>query len=246
MEIKIEKKKFNRVLVYNIELQSFTPWEVKDDGEDTDFVVGLFFNPFLSSQQVNSNIIVGGELVTVNSEEVIIQQYVSTTNTSSEAQFLVRSKTTGELTFAKFTSSTFKDWGTSNYESYFVPTPITMDNWILEKSPLYLVCYFDRTEQNFVSDGSTGWNLDLPSGCLVRIISDFENIERPTQQVYRFARLPLVDETDLTFNYPHDVIITRTKLRGKGKVLKIRFGSEEGKDFRLQGYEILGYLNEQV
>jgi hypothetical protein len=47
----------------------------------------------------------------------------------------------------------------------------------------------------------------------------------------------------LTFTYPYDTIVCRTKVRGKGRVMRMRFESETGKDFYLIGWEIVSGTN---
>jgi hypothetical protein len=53
----------------------------------------------------------------------------------------------------------------------------------------------------------------------------------------------VVDPDDLTFSYPYDTIVTRTKIRGKGRVMRLRFESEQGKDFYLIGWEVVSGSN---
>jgi hypothetical protein len=54
---------------------------------------------------------------------------------------------------------------------------------------------------------------------------------------------PTVDPLDLTFDYPYDTIVARTKIRGKGRVMRMRFESEAGKDLHLIGWETLSAAN---
>lgn len=57
----------------------------------------------------------------------------------------------------------------------------------------------------------------------------------PTQVFYyQPTRLALVNNDESL--YPYNVIETKTKIRGKGKALVLRFESEEGKDFELLGW----------
>lgn len=240
------KNKFNRFLVFNLELGSFTPWEIKDPETSNDYVVGLFFNPFVTSSSLKTSVEVESEEVEVLGVEVTVNSFFSVSVDSSEIKLLIRDGSTGKLTVGSFSSPTFKDWEEANYESFFVPTPITMDSWALDKSPLYVVTYFEQTETGFDLNSDGSFTLTNPSGCLVSVSSDFSNTFGPTQKAYRLKRLPYVNENNLTFTYPEDVIVNRTKLRGRGKVLKIKFSSEEGKDFQMKGFELLGYLNEQI
>ena len=57
-------------------------------------------------------------------------------------------------------------------------------------------------------------------------------------QVYRYQRVYVpVDVNDL-YDTGESVIITKNKVRGKGKAMQLRFESEDGKDFQLLGYSI--------
>lgn len=60
------------------------------------------------------------------------------------------------------------------------------------------------------------------------------------KEVYRLRRPVVVDTGDLnSFDYEYDSVVTRNKLRGRGTNVKLRFESTTGKDFKLQGYEVI-------
>ena len=238
--------KFNKFLVFSLDTASFTPWEVNDEvGSTTNYITGGFFNPFLSSVLGVDDVSVNEETVTVSDELVTVTNYQRELSGSSKINFVVRDKTIGQVTFGGFTSRTFLDWGNTDFESHFIPTPTTFNSWALEKSPLFLFTYFERTEQNFVSE-SGNWVFDFPSGCSAEMYIDDSITPTATQDVYRFTRPFYVDEDDLTFNYPFETVINKTRLRGRGKILKIKFKSQTGKDFRLQGFELTGWANDQL
>jgi hypothetical protein len=48
-----------------------------------------------------------------------------------------------------------------------------------------------------------------------------------------------------TWDYPSSVISTRLKLRGKGRSTRLRFESEQGKDFILLGYGVIDARNQR-
>jgi hypothetical protein len=67
------------------------------------------------------------------------------------------------------------------------------------------------------------------------------------QQAYRYKFPLVVDPADLdTFDYPHSVISTRLKIRGRGRNYNIKFESEAGKDFHLLGWEVIGAKNSAI
>jgi hypothetical protein len=77
---------------------------------------------------------------------------------------------------------------------------------------------------------------------------DFGNNSTSTpQQAYRLKIMPVVDPEDLnSFNYPETVITTRLKLRGRGRSVRLKFESEQGKNFVLLGYSMLGGVNGRI
>jgi hypothetical protein len=102
-----------------------------------------------------------------------------------------------------------------------------------------------RTEENFVSSGG-GYEADYPSGCLLTVKWDLSGDSSrwsSPSQIYRMVNYPTVNLQDLTFNYPYDTIVTKTKVRGKGRVMRMKFESEEGKDFYLIGWELVSASN---
>lgn len=82
-----------------------------------------------------------------------------------------------------------------------------------------------------------------PSGCLMTAkfawhITAVSGKWAGPYQVYKFNRpyIP-VDANDL-YDTGESVVITKTKVRGKGEALMLRFESEPDKDFQLLGYSI--------
>jgi hypothetical protein len=74
---------------------------------------------------------------------------------------------------------------------------------------------------------------------------DLKTTASSSQEVYRF-RIPVTaNPLDLTeFNYPYSSVVTRNRIRGRGRNLKLRFESSVGKDFQLQGYEVINAKNQ--
>lgn len=102
-----------------------------------------------------------------------------------------------------------------------------------------------RTEENFVPSGGN-YIVDYPSSCIFTVKWDLsvDNSRWSTpSQIYRMINYPTVDINDLTFSYPYDTIVAKTKIRGKGRVLRMRFESEAGKDLNLIGWETINASN---
>jgi hypothetical protein len=57
------------------------------------------------------------------------------------------------------------------------------------------------------------------------------------REAYRHTRLPIVDETNLTFDTGYPIVVTKHKVRGSGRAIQFRFESNAiGKDFDLLGW----------
>jgi len=62
--------------------------------------------------------------------------------------------------------------------------------------------------------------------------------------VYRLKPNPVVDAGDLTdFDYPENVVTSRVKVRGRGRSIRLKYESEQGKDFILLGWSMIGGIN---
>lgn len=161
-----------------------------------------------------------------------------------------------QYTFCDITEDTFYDFkfadGTGvDATAYIEIGDEQLGDVMTYKQSPYIMTYFERTEQNFVLQNDGTYEFDFPSGCLLTGKWDWSNIQgsnrwTPQIQCYRFLRPYLVDPNNLTFNYGQDVIVTKNKLRGKGRTLNLRFDSQAGKDFRLYGYSFIVDSNQSV
>ena len=185
----------------------------------------------------------GNNVSTTSTTGTLGLRYITTIESSgvvdSDIKFLVKTEN-DKLTFATFTGTDFLDWGSDDFESYAETGYDFAGDATTKKNNPYITSYLRRTEQRFVSDGSGGYEADLPSSCFLVAKWDFgRDASRwsTPSQIYRMVNYPVVDIDDLTFDYPYDTIVSRTKIRGKGRVLRLKFYSETGKDFYLVGWE---------
>lgn len=155
---------------------------------------------------------------------------------------LVVDGATGSTTFAEFSSNTFLDWGQVSFDSYAEAAYNFMGDMETRKSAPYVTVYLKTTEEGYVVNGD-GYDIVRDSGCNVSVSWDFKHSFSVPQEAYRRKSVPNIDTMDLSdFGYSHTVVITRLKVRGRGRVMKLKFESQEGKDFHLLGYNVLGQL----
>ena len=239
----VDHKK-NKILVLDMSLQAYFPWEVKDTTGTSPYLLDAFFLSGLGSSPVDFDVLAGVDNVITAASDTVIQTITSSGTILTEVKFIVRTAS-GKLTFAEFKSRDFLDWGSADYSSYAETGYDFMGSATLKKNTPYITTYLKRTEQNFVVSGN-GYEADYPSGCLLTtkwdLSGDSSRWSTPSE-IYRIMNYPTVNPDDLTFTYPYDTIVARTKIRGKGRVMRMRFESEAGKDFYLIGWEIVSGSN---
>jgi len=140
------------------------------------------------------------------------------------------------------------DWGTTNYSSYAVAGYEFFGDLVLKKTSPYVTPYMRVTESGWTGDETTGYDPINSSSLLISSFWDFGNSSTSTpQQAYRLKTMPIVDPDNLdTFNYPDTVVTTRLKLRGRGRSVRLKFESEQGKNFVLLGYSMIGGVNGRI
>lgn len=55
------------------------------------------------------------------------------------------------------------------------------------------------------------------------------------QETWKYSTLRLANVNNVEADYPHDVVDTRVRVRGTGRVMVMRYESTPGKDFELIG-----------
>ena len=237
--------KKSKMLIYDLNLQAFFPWEIADTTGTSPYLYCGFYLSGLGSNEISYNILAGVDQVIDNNSNTVTESIASTsTNANSDTKFLVRTAN-GYLTVANFTSRSFLDWGSADYSSYAETAYDFSGSAMLKKNVPYIVSYMKRTEKTYIPSG-TGYTVDYPSGCLLTVKWDLSidsSRWSSPSQLYRMVNYPVVDPNNLTFTYPYDTIVARTKIRGKGRVLRMRFESETGKDLNLIGWETVDASN---
>lgn len=151
------------------------------------------------------------------------------------------------VTFADFlntrdTSTKFKDWYTFNNTgvektSYFITGYNLGGNGPARtQTGQYLHVFMKRTETVFDANA----NPVNPSGCLMQSRWDFTDNSYPGKwsvdtQIYRHLR-PFFVNGGADFDDGYPLVITKNKLRGRGKSVQFKFTSEEGKDMKIVGW----------
>lgn len=152
-------------------------------------------------------------------------------------------------TLAEYRDYGFRDWFSVDdlgidFFSYLITGYDLGGDFMRNKQAPYLLVYCRRTEQNYILTGA-GVVPDLPSSCIVQVQWDWNNSPAQGQwgtkfQAYRLLR-PLANnpQDGDPFDYGETVIVTKNKIRGKGRAMSLFIQSDTGKDLRLLGWGIL-------
>lgn len=242
------ENKINNFLILDVALSAFIPWKIEDEDSNTSFIVGFEFYSGFGSEDLELNVVTGSggtdEVVTSAGADVISTQINYHNTGDPNIVLLIRDGASGQLTMGSFSGTDFLDWGSQNYTSYAETGYDFIGDAVLKKTAPYLVTYTRMTETGFTGNEDDGYEAVRPSSLLVSSAWDFKDTFGTSQQVYRKKYPVVVDPNNLdVYDYPEDVITSRVKVRGKGRSMRLRYESEEGKDFILIGWGLIQGTN---
>ena len=235
--------KYNNILVMDMALQAFYPWRIEDETANTSYIMGSSYYGGLGATETVLDVVNGVDDIINGADDVTSTLFRNYLEGDSEIKVLVRDGATGKITFATFNSSSYLDWGTANYKSFVEAGYDFMGDMTSEKNAPLITTYMRLTEEGYVSNG-LGYDFINPSSCLMSAYWGLSKSAGTPREIYKLKNVPVVDPSDLgSINYPTDTIVTKSKVRGRGTNLKLRFESAAGKDFHIVGYEVIGAKN---
>ena len=235
--------KYNNILVMDLALQAFYPWRVEDEASSTSYIIGTSYYGGLGSTSTETQVVNGVDVVVNGSDNVVATLYRDYLEGDSEIKLLVRDGTTGKMTFATFRGDTYLDWGSADYKSFAEAGYDFMGDITTFKNAPYVTTYMRVTEDGYVASGA-GYEFINPSSCLMSVSWNLSKSGSTPREIYKLKDVPVVNPNDLSsINYPTDTVVTKSKVRGRGRSMKLRFESVAGKDFHIVGYEVIGAKN---
>ena len=237
------ESKINNFLILDVPLQAFIPWKISDQASNTDCVVGLAFYSGYGASEVALDVTSNNgvdDVVTSAGDDVVSTQVSNTTTGDAAIILICREGSNNKITFGAFTAIDFLDWGDTNYTSFAETGYDFIGDVITKKNAPYIVTYCRVTETGFTGNETAGYEPIRPSGLKVSAAWDFAEDFGTSQQVYRLKYPLFPDNSNLSdFNYPDDVITSRVKIRGHGRSMRLKYESEQGKDFLLLGWGLV-------
>lgn len=235
--------KYNNILVMDLALQAFYPWRVEDQDSDTSYIIGTSYYAGLGATSTETQVVNGSDTIVNGADNVVATLYRDYLQGDSEIKVLVRDGATGKMTFATFRGDTYLDWGEADYKSFAETGYDFMGDMTTFKTAPYVTTYMRVTEDGYTASG-LGYEFINPSSCLMSVSWNLNKANSTPREIYKLKDVPVVDPNNLgSINYPSDTVVTKSKVRGRGRSMKLRFESATGKDFHLVGYEVLGGKN---
>lgn len=234
---------YNNFLIFDEQVGSFTPWTISDQAGTSPKIVGLITRPGLVSSISELNVVdTSGNVILDSSGNQVTVSRETYTISNLELSLVCRD-TNDNFSFGFFNGGTYLDWGTTSYNSY-IETPYDfMGDMTTKKQGEYCTIYTRVTETGFELDGNGNLAFSNPSGGMFSCYWDFRTDASMTDQVfYRLKRYPVPGVTG-PVTMPTTVTSSRMRLKGRGRILRLRFDAETGKEMYMVGYEMIGLKN---
>lgn len=247
----------SRELIFDLGLAAFYPSVIVQEAKTPMLAAGVTVPPF-RTDSIAVNVTVNGDIVTASGEEVTtIAQ--ARERATKEIVYLVITRFTPTIsfTFASYNNEEFKDWGrlspstAQDAAAYMVTGWMSNGDYQRYKQVPYVTFHFNKTEVGFEEDAEGDYIPVNPSSCLVSAQWDWSNSANSNQwgrefQAYRFKRHWMPETPNDSFDNGYKTVVTRNKLRGKGKVLSLKMRTEPEKDCHILGWSMLLNMNQNV
>lgn len=245
--------RYDKALILDTDLGVFWPYTFSFTETDSPYIAGVIDTDIFTEVTNEETVVVGSDVVQVGGEDVVTNVRVPSAGSSYIKYLAIKPDgTNSKFTFADINNDNFYDWETEDgtgvsYNSYLETGHEVFGDIMRFKQAIFVYCYFGRTETAFEASGD-GYDFDKPSSCLMRAKWEWadnaaSNRWSESKQVYRLRRLFTPDPGDLSYDSGFPVVVTRNKVRGKGRAIRLRFESEAGKDFNLLGFAVHGSGN---
>lgn len=210
--------------------------------------VAVFESPPFKTVNTVNNIIAGTDNVLVGTSQVVYDDLVELDSTS-ETNYLTLfgDGSEVEISFAKIYNDKFLDWYSlggvgTDAGAYMVTGYISGGDYQRNKQVPYVTFHFNRTEKGFEEvDGDI-----VPtnqSSCKVQAQWEWSDSATSGRwgrefQAYRYKRHYIPESVNSAYDYGLSTIVTKNKIRGKGRVVSFLIKTEPEKDCQLLGWSM--------
>ena len=203
-----------------------------------------------------AEVVSDGGFVLYNGEQVVQEVSVRGSGTREIAYVTLTSVNPVSYTFSLYRDGNFLDWVSEDGQgidahAYMITGWLSGGDFLRYKQVPYVQFHLTRTEDGFEEDATGNWFPTNESSCKVQAQWEWSNSPNSNRwgrefQAYRYRRLYMPSNVNDPFDNGFEVVTTKNKLRGKGKVLSMKISTEPGKDCRLLGWSMLFGANGNV
>jgi hypothetical protein len=228
-------------LVLDITIGAFYPSRIMNSPNYNNEVISMFVCPPFRIGTQFEQILVGTDSVSVATNPVGTDNTVRTSGVESVRYLVVNNSSGVRFTVASYNNQSFRDWKSVDgvgvdAKAFLITGSQTAGDSAIYKQIPYLLMHFRKTE-----DGVDAYGTPLKqSGCLVRSMWDWSNSTNSHKwgslfQAYRYRQATF---SNGHFDNGFDTVVSKNKLRGKGRAFSLYMETEPYKDCRILGWNL--------
>lgn len=230
-----------RELILDLNLSAYYVLEINSGPNEYRVVAGAEVPPFRIAEP-QELVTVLGETVLAAGDEVEITTEVLDTQLREFLYITVKSYGPSQVVLqtASYSNPNFLDWGTEDAAAYMVTGFLSGGDFQRYKQIPYITVHMRRTETGF----DANYELLNQSSCKIVSMWEWSNSANSNRwgrefEAYRLSRLWTPTTSSDAYDDGFAVVSTKNKLRGKGKVLSIKFSTSPQKNLHLYGWSML-------
>ena len=244
-----------RELILDVNLSAFYQSQLKplSSGQYPRPLAIVKVPPFtISSEDVTVQDSSGNNIIITSSDTVVVSQQAVVSQTSELFYVVADSISAGtvRMTLAYYRDSSFTDWVSKDGVGIDAPAYL-LTGWAgggdfqRQKQVPYITVYSNKTETGFTAE----YEPINASSIIVQGQWSWTNLAASNKwtskfQAYRHVRFWAPPDNSSGFDDGEQVVTTRNKLRGRGRVLSLLFETEPKKDFYLLGWSYVITVNQ--
>ncbi len=240
-------------LIFSVNLNAFWERHISQIvGNGLPILISNFqTNPYRLSDTVNPVTVLGSIVTAVGSNVTVSSADASLDASLNEVGYMIVTKISPQLeyTFGYYSNTEFVDWKSVNGVGVDAPATLVTgtassgDNIKYKQMP-YIVTHMRRTENGFTTDVNGDFIPINQSSCLLQSQWDWTNSANANKwsvpaQIYRYRRVYMPANINDKFDTGYETIVTKNKLRGRGRALALKFVSEPKKEMHIFGWSMI-------
>lgn len=244
------------ILVLDVRTTAFYTYSITTD-LSYPYIADIIVSKEVSSSSVNYDVYVENDNVLSSADDVICAIDASFA-VEKQFKYLTLVPTNDPIypswkaSFADSTATVdapakFYDWYSFDsvgvtYSSYVVTGYFVEPTGPSKKhQSTYITTYMQKTETGFTAE----YDPKNESSCIMQARWDYTGTSTAGkwdagQQIYRHTRNFIPSSTS-DYDDGYDVVVTKNKVRGRGRALQLKFSGADGYDFKLYGWSVPSY-----